>query len=176
VPATFEIYAKSVSSYPLFHDGSVVPIESPLLTVKDDPTVAGEGQVVFITGDTPATGAITSPYDAGVAVPFVVFGPGDATGFLFRASSQISVGSLVYLNALLTIGNGELTCMDHFPRTARTLTSETCVLYKMNQTTTLAVTGRDPFIVIGIAAGTCTIEVALDGTPTTHQQSFTVAP
>ena len=46
----------------------------------------------------------------------------------------------------------------------------------MQTQTTLAVTGREGFSVKGIAAGTCTIEVALDGTPTTHQQSMTVAP
>jgi hypothetical protein len=40
----------------------------------------------------------------------------------------------------------------------------------------VAVTGRNLFTVLGIAAGPCTIEVALDGTPTTHQQTFTVGP
>jgi hypothetical protein len=71
VPVTFGIYAESVSSYPLFHDESVIPIVAPLLTVKDDPTVAGKGHVVFMTGATPATGSITSPYDARVDIPLV---------------------------------------------------------------------------------------------------------
>ena len=81
--------------------------------------------------------------------------------------------------ALLTIGNGQLTCMDDFARTARTLTPETCLLWdrtQMQTQTTLAVTGREGFPVKSIVAGTCTIEVALDGTAITHQHSITVTP
>ena len=130
VPVTFEIYAESVStSYPVYHDASVIPIESPLLTVKDAPTVPGPHQVVFMTGDTPGTGAITSPYDARVAVPFVVFAPGDATGFLPFPNSSIQLGTVItILGAQLTIGNGERTCEDTFARTVRTLTPETCMV------------------------------------------------
>ena len=176
---TFGIYAESVSSYPLFHDESVIPIVAPLLTVKDDPTVAGKGHVVFMTGATPATGSITSPYDTRVDIPLVVFGPGDATGIRLLASSPISVGTRVDSLALLTIGNDQLTCMDDFARTARTLTPDTCLLWnrlQMETQTTLAVTGPARFPVQAVAAGTCTIEVALDGTPTTRQQSIEVVP
>ena len=91
--------------------------------------VAGVAPVMNTTCPEPATGSITSPYDAGVAVPLVVFAPGDATGFRLRESyPHIPVGNMIVVAALLTIGNGELTCMDDFARTARTLTPETCLL------------------------------------------------
>ncbi|HTL33514.1 MAG TPA: hypothetical protein VL326_10330 [Kofleriaceae bacterium] len=161
----------------LSHDANVVPLESPLLTL-DTSKVVDHDHAVLMTGDAPGASAITSPFDPAVQIPLEVFTAADATGFrLDETRDAIILSSNYHLSfeSYLTVRNGEPTCMDHFPRTVRTLTPDTCMPWDWTQRLpTLAVNGRDQIIIEGIAPGTCTIELALDGTSLTLQKSYPV--
>jgi len=164
----------------LSHDADVVPLESPLLTLRDIPPVVDHDHAVLMTGDAPGTSAITSPFDPEVQIPVEVFTAAQASGFKLHETSDAIILSTNYhlgFESYLTVRNGEPTCMDHFPRTVRTLTPATCMLWDWTQNlSSLSVNGRDQVIVAGIATGTCTIEIALDGTTLSMQRSYPVDP
>lgn len=182
VEVKYELFASDDTPFgtELSHDNDVVPLESPLLTLRDTPPVSSYDHAVFVTGDVAGTGVITSPFDPDVQIPVEVFSAAQASGFkLHLTGDAILLGTRKHASfeSYLTVRNGEPTCMDHFARTVRTLTPATCMLWDWTQDLmSMAVNGRDQVIVDGIAVGTCTIEIALDGTTLTMQQNFPVDP
>ena len=175
----YQIYVDGIW---LFHDVDVNPFATTfLLPAPRDST--DYSKVRFRTPATAGMGTITSPFDPSFSRTVRVI---DAS-----AVTDISIGDIGYsqdaavpLGGQIQVRGTSLTappsysvCDERFARTARTLTPTTCVIWRdMQNHTMLALEGPEGFELRGLAAGSCTVEVTLDGTTTTGRRTFMVAP
>ena len=165
---SFSLYAGSTK---LYAGPDVNPFESSVISVDPETFGTKYGEIDFVTSSVAAAGRVTSPFDASFDKELVVFGAADVTSIQLGdidnvPMTQLTVGGTGYLYpAALLIGDQRGTCGDAFPRSYRTLTPSTCQV---------SGGGLEGVTLVGVAAGTCTVEASLDGTNRSVQRTYVV--